>query len=174
MQTFCPVPTTASVTSELTMIPPNTVHPDCNLASSSEGAIPLPEISFVGERALQRWWSTTFWRNMETQYASALSDDSEQCWEFSGEAAQLAIRLGGCATIDHLVLAHSKSTRSLASAPRHVMVWGMVEGEENIIQLNLHLSKPSSKLTALFARIATVNPTISIPVYHDHLFLPLV
>ncbi len=180
VQRYCPIPPGPPPANAFNMIPtfpPKAIHLNLNLASSTQGAIPLPVMSFVGQGSVQKWWSTMIWRALRSHYTSAdlaLNDDPDNCWQFSGNTAQLAVRLADCVVIDRVVLSHSTSMQTpTASAPRHIMIWGMVEGEENFSELS-RFTDFSNTLASLFAKTAVANPILPRPRFQGHIFLPLV
>lgn len=55
------------------------------------------------------------------------------CWPFAGASGQLAVMLSMPAYISDITIDHVAKTvaTDMRSAPRHMEVWGLVEGEEN-------------------------------------------
>ncbi|KAF7799738.1 hypothetical protein EIP86_010980, partial [Pleurotus ostreatoroseus] len=53
------------------------------------------------------------------------------------------------------------------------MVWGMVEGEENLGELKRY-QDVSNKLAALSARASMMEPSVPKPLFCNHIFLPLI
>ena len=63
----------------------------------------------------------------------AMSDRAimDRCWSFAGFPGELAIALASPAYLTHVAIEHVHAESRLSSAPRDVVIWGLIEGEDN-------------------------------------------
>ncbi len=143
-----------------------------NFASQAHGAKTLQQLTSVGiakSWILSKFQSTTSKSTMLSLASLALNDriDLANCWEFTGSRAKLAIRLSEYVVITQISLEQPIDNLSyIQSSPRSVVVWGMVDGRENIVRVSNR-----SRLRGLYARL---NPPMAAPFLQGYSFLPLV
>ena len=145
-----------------------------NLALSSRGAAILPSLSYIGQGTLQIWLSWTLWITLRSHYTHAermLNDDVEECWTFPSSTAQITIRLSDCMVINQLAIKHATTQSNPGAIPRDLVVWGLVDGDENLDQL--HQSHEAHK--ALLSRINEFSTHMKppSPSFKSHVFVPL-
>ena len=97
---------------------------------------------------------------------------TDRCWSFAGFPGELAIALASPAYLTHVAIEHVPTESRLSSAPRDVVVWGLIEGEDNqrkILQSNDLIPKLLSYLPHHIGHIIP-HPSASSNAYH---FLPI-
>lgn len=97
---------------------------------------------------------------------AVLNHSAGACWSFYNNAGTFGIVLDTPNVIpSHIVIHHTlfNSTTSLASAPRQITVWGLVDGEQN---LNTY-SRSRHAIASTLARVP------SFPISKEGIFLPL-
>ncbi|PSR92023.1 hypothetical protein PHLCEN_2v4784 [Hermanssonia centrifuga] len=142
-----------------------------NFASQSHGAKVLQQYTTVG---LPRSWflRLDIFRSASEEShplaGLALNErmDVENCWEFNGSQAMLAIRLSDCIAITHISMDQLSDSQHIPYSPRDIVVWGVVEGHENIARTSGH----SQLRRSLFTH---VNPNIPPPLVQGYALLPL-
>lgn len=131
-----------------------------NLAIASHGAKILQKFSNFGKPP-RTWWPGVISPLGPEQ---VLNEGLEDCWEFTGSAALLAIRLAECGNITHAVINHPVIPGRLPYSIREVVLWGMVDGDE----ASERLVKMPKAYDNLLARVES-QPSI----FAGYTFLPL-
>ena len=73
---------------------------------------------------------------------AALSEDMqlESCWLLGGKSGQLGVSLSRSVRISHVVVDHHVD--DILTAPRQMILWGLVDGEENVASFrDLHAKR---------------------------------
>ena len=104
----------------------------------------------------------------------AMSDRAimDRCWSFAGFPGELAIALASPAYLTHVAIEHVPAESRLSSAPRDVVIWGLIEGEDNqrkILQSNDLMPKLLSHFPHRPGKTIPY-PSVSSNVHH---FLPI-
>ncbi|KIJ52553.1 hypothetical protein M422DRAFT_43394 [Sphaerobolus stellatus SS14] len=62
------------------------------------------------------------------------------CWPFAGTYGQIGIRLARRVFISEVSVEHAPNAIAfdVSSAPRHVEVWGLVEGKDNVVKIDAY------------------------------------
>lgn len=167
---YCPLVADPPIRSPPTSPPHTSLSlENLNLASLSEGAVPLSLMSYVGKKGFDVWSSSFLWSILRSHYTDVhrwLDEDPSDCWEFAGSSAQIAIRLGHCAVLTHFVLDNAIGP-GFSQSPRDAIVWGMVDGELHTHQA----SRLQAVREKLFARVASFG--LLPPVYKNYTFIPI-
>ena len=140
-----------------------------NLALSSHGAVVLPSLTFIGQGTLQTFWAA-LWRHF-VDVDRIIDGNIEECWSFPATTAQIGIRLSDYVVIDYLTITHATNTSNRASAPRELIVWGMIGGNENLAELQ----KAHKTYNALLSRVTQLHTGIQPSTIGrgHHLWVPL-
>ncbi|TFK82418.1 hypothetical protein K466DRAFT_443144, partial [Polyporus arcularius HHB13444] len=99
---------------------------------------------------------------------SVLSDDFriDGCWSILGSKGQVGVRLAETIRPSHITIDHVPALRSedLSAAPRHIILWGVVDGPEN-----------RDMYPRLLARVSDITPQnrSAPPISLDYAFVPL-
>ncbi|KAI0690832.1 hypothetical protein C8T65DRAFT_552193, partial [Cerioporus squamosus] len=82
---------------------------------------------------------------------TVVSDDFrlEGCWKISGQRGQIGVALTEPVYPTHVTVDHMPSAlaKDVQQAPRHVLLWGVVDGAENLGRYTTLLSNLSSVVT---------------------------
>lgn len=60
---------------------------------------------------------------------------ADHCWSFVGFPGEIAIALSSPAFLTRIAVGHILAKSDLSSAPRDAILWGLVEGKENLRRL---------------------------------------
>lgn len=101
---------------------------------------------------------------------AALDDAPGSFWLINGHSGQLGIRLSEVARLSHVTVDHVPEIppTTIETAPRKMILWGVVDGEDNLAKYHSLRNKATGILSVL---LATRPPP---PIHHHLLFLPLV
>lgn len=130
-----------------------------NYAAGSDGSRILPNFAPVTPPSPPRssWWgrllpdapvSIEVLGEPSEAPLSLLDGRLEPCWSVSASRGYLAIRLAECSTVTKLLLGGPR-TQDASSNPQDVVIWGVVDGSENV----LRLQAASVVLEALHSRL---------------------
>jgi SUN domain-containing protein 1/2 len=78
------------------------------------------------------------------------------CWRFEGSHGYIGVALPVPVVISHITIDHipRELTLEMGSAPRSMVLWGLIEGEENIARHSRLQFRPSNKFPPQAAAIA--------------------
>ncbi len=142
-----------------------------NLATQANGAKTVPQFYHIASEDGSEahsflrwlWWSP---RVEGCTDARTLDSSLENCWQFLGSRGQFGIRLGSVAAIKQVVIEQPSSLTVSPHSPRDVVVWGVVDGQENFDRLKDTPNLQSS----LLKRHKLMTPT---PVLSNLTLIPL-
>ena len=115
---------------------------------------------------VSRWFGVGSHR---TSPSAALGDGVGSCWLLPGKVGQLGVRLPNILRITHVAVEHAGQQQGSAAelAPRKMVLWGLVDGKENLVKFK-HLRNSATGMLRelLMSRTA--------PGINEHLpFVPL-
>jgi hypothetical protein len=115
---------------------------------------------------VSRWFGVGSHR---TSPSAALGDGAGSCWLIPGKVGQLGVRLPNILRITHVAVEHAVQQQVSAAelAPRKMVLWGLVDGKENLAKFKYLRNSATGMLRELFT--SRTGPGIN-----EHLpFVPL-
>ncbi|KIO03548.1 hypothetical protein M404DRAFT_145533, partial [Pisolithus tinctorius Marx 270] len=103
---------------------------------------------------------------------AALEDDLQEgaCWRLPDRLGQIAVAFREVVRVTHVVVDHIPAglTNTIGLAPRKLLLWGMVDGKDNLVKYHSLRNSATGTLQELLA--ARAAPALS----HGMPFIPLV
>lgn len=145
-----------------------TVNPetDMNYISSSRGAVIIPELTSPthGRKpcsgSKSSIWACNFEKNENISSPSViledfLTDEEEECWEFSGNTGQIAINMTEPVVITHISIGRPRHGLPFR-APKNMSLWALVDNREISQEIITH-ELPLSALRLRSGSLSYVN-----------------